>query len=139
MGQMGHMLTEMRSSSPVRTLRRAAILAGREIDVGGRRLNRLVRRQPQLVPLAALALGQVIGPLLARRRPAAPRSTFATRAGALGALAVGALALGVVSIGALAIARLSVRSMKIKRLQIGVLEVQQTIGTPLTAAPATPA
>src|SRR5688500_14862321 len=126
--QTEKILSELLASSPVRTVQRTAGRAGRKLGGAGRTLNDLVRSRPQLVPLAALAVGQLATALLARRPAESSRSTFATRAGAIGAVAAGALAIGVISIGALTIARVAVRSMKIKRLQIDVLEVRQTVG-----------
>lgn len=132
--QMEQILTDLRSSSPVRTLQKTAGRAGYNLSVAGKSLQRLAKGQPQLVPLAALALSQLATAFLARPRRKAARSSFSARAAAIGAVAGGALALGVVSIGALAIARVAVRSMKIKRLQIDVLEVRQTVGTQLGAS-----
>jgi hypothetical protein len=130
----GHLL----SSSPIRSLTRTASRAGRQLNRTGRSLNRGLQHRP-LATVAALLATNVASLALARRRMAAPRPSFASRAAAIGAVAAGALALGAVSIGALAIARVAIRSMRIKRLRIDVLEVRETVGASLPAPTAAPA
>ena len=60
-------------------------------------------------------------------RHALVTSRFASRAGAVGALALGAIALGAFAIGALAIGRLAIGRARIGRLEIDELVVKRRL------------